>query len=121
MKNEFYSLLRFPDVLKFAGIVKNDDVVFTFEGSPNTSVTVKPLNKEEFDKTKFLSDDPKYINNIPLSKQNSDKNYWFKYIEKSSTIYVKYNSCSNMKNYSFSSFTKDVFKTLDSKKLKRWL
>ncbi|OAA92873.1 S41 family peptidase [Clostridium coskatii] len=118
LKNQFCSLLRFPGVLKFAGIAKNDDTVFTFEGSPNTSVTVKSLNKEEFDKTKFLSDDSKYINNIPLSKKNSDKNYWFKYIEKSSTIYVKYNSCSNMKNYSFSSFTKDVFKTLDSKKAK---
>lgn len=119
LKNEFCNLLRFPEVLKFAGITKNNNAVFTFEGSPSTSVTIKPLKESEFDKTKFLSDDPKYISSIPLSKQKSDKNYWFKYIENSGVLYVKYNSCSNMKNYSFSSFTKDVFKDLDSKKAQK--
>lgn len=112
-ENEFPSFLKYVESLKAAGIAKSDDAVFTFEGVNQNSITVKPLDKDSYQKTKFLSNEPEYLSKFPLPKQRTD-NYWFKYIEDKNTVYVKYNACSNTKNYSFSSFTKDVFKAVDN-------
>lgn len=118
MKIQFCSLMKLPEVLKISGITKGDEAVFTFAASPEINVTVKPLEITDLKKTKFLTDEPEYIDKFPISKQKPDSNYWFEYIEESNAVYVKYNLCSNMRDYSFSNFTDDVFKTLDNKKAK---
>jgi hypothetical protein len=117
-KSKFSNLLVSVEALKIAGITKNDDSIFTFEGTTKKNVTIKPLESVKFKDMKILSEEPEYISKYPVTKQNSNKNYWFDYIEKSNAIYVKYNSCSNMPNYSFSDFTKDVFENIDSNKVK---
>lgn len=117
-KTRFSTLLRCSEILKMTGITKNDEATFTFEDLDKKDITVKPLKRSKYEELDFLSDISQYANNFPLSKQNSYKNYWFQYLEKENAIYVKYNSCVNMKGYSFSSFTKDVFKTIDSKNVK---
>ncbi|NMM62505.1 peptidase S41 [Clostridium sp. P21] len=117
IKNQFCTLLRSVEMLKIAGITKEDNIVLNFEGYPN-SVNVQPIKKSDYKNVKFLSDNTEYNKKFPISKQKQDKNYWFDYIQNSNLLYVKYNSCSNMPNYSFSQFTRDVFNTIDSKKVK---
>lgn len=117
-KDKFPNLLKFVQVLKIAGVTKSNEAVFSFEGSSKNAVSVKPLGNVNYQKATFLSNDTKAINNFPLTKQNASKNYWFNYMEKNNVLYVKYNACSNMPDYSFSKFTKDVFEIIDSKKVK---
>jgi hypothetical protein len=113
-KNQFCSLLTSLNVLKIAGIATDEAVSFSFEGR---DVTVKPLNIKTDDNVRFLSEDMDFRELYPLPRQK-DEIYWYQYDEKTGIVYVKYNSCSNMKDYPFSEFTKDVFKTVDSKKAK---
>ena len=117
-KDKFPNLLKFVQVLKIAGVTKGDEAVFSFEGSTKNDVSVKPLDKFNSQKIIPLSDDTNFISKFPLTKQNASKSYWFNYMEKSNVLYVKYNACSNMPDYSFSKFTKDVFDIIDSKKVK---
>lgn len=116
-KNTFPNLLIFAEALKIAGIADRDEVVFTFEGTTKNDIKVKPLELENYQETKFLSKDTEYMDQFPLSKHNSDKYYWFYHFEEDNIIYVKYNACSNMPDYSFSDFTKDVFKYIDTNKI----
>ena len=44
-----------------------------------------------------------------LSQKNWDKNYWFQRLD-GDVLYVKYNLCSIMKDYSVAAFMEDVFK-----------
>ncbi|NFO13621.1 peptidase S41 [Clostridium botulinum] len=114
-KNQFSVLLKCVEVLKLSGIVKEDNATFTFEGLSNADVMIKPVTMEEYMNIRTLSSDEEFKNRFPISKQNSNDNYWFKYIEEENTVYVKYNSCMEMKEYSFSDFTKDVFNVIDTK------
>ncbi|OSA90815.1 UNVERIFIED_ORG: peptidase S41 [Clostridium botulinum] len=114
-KNQFSVLLKCAEVLKLSGIVKEDNATFTFEGLSNANVMIKPVTMEEYMNIRTLSSDEEFKNRFPISKQNSNDNYWFKYIEEENTVYVKYNSCMEMKEYSFSDFTKDVFNVIDTK------
>lgn len=118
-KNQFSSLVRFVEPLKFVGVVKGDDAVFTFEGESNNNVTVKPIQTVDYENIKFLSEHPALGCKFPLTKQNGKDNYWLDYIENYDLLYVKYNSCMEMKDYSFSKFTKDVFEIIDSKNIKK--
>ncbi|SDP60639.1 S41 family peptidase [Clostridium gasigenes] len=118
-KNQFSNLLRYVEPLKFIGVVKDTEAVFTFEGESNNNVTVKPVETVDYKNVKFLSDDSDLVSNLPLTKQNGKANYWFDYIENDNLLYVKYNSCTEMKDYSFLKFTKDVFEIVDSKNIKK--
>ncbi len=110
-KNQFCSLLTSLNVLKMAGVAAEEAVSFSFEGQ---DVIVKPLNINNVDNVRFLSDDSEFRALYPLPKKKDDI-YWYQYDDKSGIVYVRYNSCSNMKDYSFSKFTRDVFDTVDSK------
>ncbi len=50
---------------------------------------------------------------LPLYRRNAGKFYWYEYLPESNTLYVKYNSCQEMKEQSFSEFTRQVFERLD--------
>jgi hypothetical protein len=113
-KNQFCSLLTSLNVLEMSGVATEEAVSFSFEGR---DVTVKPVNINDVDNVRFLSDDMEFRALYPLPKQKDDI-YWYQYDEKTGIVYAKYNSCSNMKDYPFSEFTKDVFNTVDSKKAK---
>jgi uncharacterized protein YxeA len=116
LKNQFCNLIRSNEVLKISGITEGNNVVMNFSGDQNNNVKVEPLKESDYENIKFLSNDSKYVSKIPFTKQKMDKNYWFKYIEDSKIAYVKYNSCQNIKGYSFSKFTGDTFKIIDNKK-----
>lgn len=115
LKNEFCDSLKYVQTLEIAGISKNEEAIFTFDGAAKKDITVKPLKNDEYMKVKALTDVPEYLARFPVVKKNMDKNYWFDYSEKTNSVYVKYNSCSNTPGYSFDKFTKDVFNVIDGK------
>jgi hypothetical protein len=49
----------------------------------------------------------------PLYLRDSDKNYWFEYLEKERVMYVKYNSVQSMKGNSISRFCDKMFSFVD--------
>lgn len=108
-KDKFSRALRNFDLLTFSGLIDSEEITYTFTDG---EITVKALSYEEINNTQFISQ-CNLINDFPTSKQNAYDMYWFKYIEDENVVYVKYNSCSNMKEYSFKDFTKDVFEVID--------
>lgn len=115
-KNGFCNSLKYVETLKMAGITKNNEALFTFEGDTRNEVIVEPLNRDDYYNVEALTDMPEYISKFPITKHSMDKNYWFIYNEDTNTVYVKYNSCSNTTGYSFANFTKDVFNAVDNNK-----
>ncbi|MDY4252813.1 MULTISPECIES: peptidase S41 [unclassified Clostridium] len=106
-KNQFSNSLTNLNLLSFSGIADNDEVTYTFTDG---DITVKALSYKNNKNMKFISENN---DKVPLSKQNNNDKYWFKYLEDENIVYVKYNSCSNMEGYSFKEFTNDVFQVVD--------
>jgi hypothetical protein len=50
----------------------------------------------------------------PLTMRDRQKAYWFTALAESKTVYVKYNSCREMKDRPFAVFIKDVFAAAES-------
>ncbi len=113
-KSQFCSMLDSFDVLKISGVTESDEVMFSFE---SRDIFVRPVNMKNTSDIKMLSDNKEFRALYPLPQQKDDI-YWYQYDEKTGIVYVKYNSCSNMKDYPFNEFTRDVFNTVDSKKAK---
>lgn len=108
-RSEFSRALRDFDLLTFSGLIDSEEITYTFTSS---EITVKPLSYEDINNTQFISQS-NLINDFPISNQNAYDMYWFKYMEVENIVYVKYNSCRNMKGYPFKDFTKDVFEVID--------
>ncbi|WP_461205811.1 hypothetical protein [Clostridium sp. DL1XJH146] len=49
-----------------------------------------------------------------LYLKNSEKNYWYEFLEEDKLLYFQYNSCYNMKEKSFSDFNKELFDFIDN-------
>ncbi|WP_458785318.1 S41 family peptidase [Vallitalea sediminicola] len=49
-----------------------------------------------------------------LYLKNTDKNYWYEFMEDKRILYFNYNSCFNMKEKSFEDFNKELFDFIDS-------
>lgn len=89
--NEFCNPLISADILKMAGITKNNKAIFTFESNgTKIDVIISSIYISQYEKSKFLSQIPKYARKYPISKQKMDKNYWFRYIEQKNIMYFKY-------------------------------
>lgn len=50
---------------------------------------------------------------LPLYRRSANRFYWQEYLPDTSILYVKYNSCREMKEQSFSDFTREVFDRVD--------
>lgn len=49
-----------------------------------------------------------------LYLKNTDKNYWYEFMEDKRILYFNYNSCFNMEEKSFQDFNKELFDFIDS-------
>lgn len=108
-RNEFSRALKNFDILTFSGLIDSEEITYTFT---NSEITVKPLSYEDINSTQFISQS-NLINYFPISNHNAYDLYWFNYMQEENIVYVKYNLCRNMKEYSFKDFTKDVFEVVD--------
>jgi hypothetical protein len=76
-----------------------DSIVLTFEDENQkiNTLEVKSLPLRECrEKLSIIGDDFEINNKLPLYRRNSDKYYWFQYINTYKTVYFKYNACRDM-------------------------
>jgi hypothetical protein len=62
----------------------------------------------------------RYKSGLPLYRKNTDKPYWFEYLEESKTVYFKFNLVQSVPEYErFKSFRQRLFQFIDSHQVER--
>lgn len=112
-ENEFYfksiflPFVTIPNYLKGLKINNNSDRVdLKFD---HKNILLKSVPKKQ-----FLP-----IHNSNLLRFSKNDNYWFNYLKDKNLLYINYSKCSEIKDYPFSEFTEDVFKTIESENVKK--
>ena len=115
-KNGLSNLLRVSEVLYLAGIAySTSQIRYTFG---DNDLTVSRVKWEVGDaKLENVEKFPPPEQRL-LSQRNSDKYYWFERLD-NDVLYIKYNSCRDMKDYPVSAFITDIFKEIDKKDVKK--
>ncbi|QUH21225.1 S41 family peptidase [Alkaliphilus sp. B6464] len=107
-----------PEILYGLGIIKDkSQVKFTFKTLDGELIDKTIVSRKTSDSFKFiLSNDN---NEVPLYLRNSDKYYWYEYLNQENLMYVKYNQCAEMAQQSFRNFTKEVISVIDENKVEK--
>jgi hypothetical protein len=101
----------FPEILAGLGVVgAPDTVMFEFDSGLAMPVAAVPLN-EKIKRATVLDS---LGCDMPPHLRNPDRYYWFTYLEDCSVLYIKYDSCTEMKAKPFEVFTKEVLDAIDS-------
>ncbi|WP_315122170.1 S41 family peptidase [uncultured Clostridium sp.] len=80
------------------------------KGSKKT-LEISPLAiKEVREKLKLTYNDE---SNLPLWEKNSDKYYWFEYLNDFKVLYFKYNACRNMNDINLNNFCEQLIKFIE--------
>lgn len=92
--------------------------VFSFEDDAGrkTDVAMTPLPLRS---APVWAVDTRDASAWPLSMRDKQKAYWFAALPESKAVYLKYNSCREMKDRPFAAFTKDVFAAVESARAQR--
>ncbi len=94
------------------------DITVADTDGHETRVSVKPIPLAAFHDTRHGSvwvdmsngaSDP-----LPLWRQNSDKNYWFDFLEDSGILYVGFHSVRDQEDESLSDFSRRLFEFIDA-------
>lgn len=89
------------ETAEFAFIDKNgDEKIIQVVATEFKNSALKNLNTEASQSMLYLKD--------------TDKNYWYEFIEDKRVLYFNYNSCFNMEEKPFIDFTKELFDFIDS-------
>ncbi len=106
-----------PELLNGLKITNSETAKYIFidKNGKEHSVEVSPsiFNKMELQNSNI--DKPERM----LYLKNSDKNYWYEFLEEEKLLYFQYNSCVNMKDKSFSDFNKELFDFIDKNSIKK--
>lgn len=91
-----------------------EKAVFTFEDDQGrtTDVTMIPLQVSAG--LPPMAVEMRDASVWPLYQRDRQKAYWFAALPESRAVYVKYNSCREMKDRPFAAFVKDVFAAVES-------
>jgi hypothetical protein len=104
-------------LLSLAGVVKEDKVELTLEGTQGQFAQVFPFVPGQTRLTRLWE-----ANNIPPLLANSHPEeafYWRQYLPDSDTLYVQYRQCANDPKLKFAEFATQTFAEIDMRKLKR--
>lgn len=122
IKKTLPSFFSRPDILHGKGIIDDiENVNFTFQNSEGKefNLNVKPLDVEN-SKIDFIITD--YDKTYPLYMQNSNSNYWYKYIEDKNILYFKYNQCVyDEGSGDIDELIKEMLKYIDNKKVDKFV
>lgn len=121
LKQRIPDYLTSPDLLYGLNIIDNkDEINITFEDKDEKQfdINIKAVKSKNINKNQWLGYSDK---NIPLYMQNNEENYWFKYLEDSKTIYLKYNLCFTMENKSVEDLCKEVFDVVDNNSIDKFI
>lgn len=107
----FYFMI--PSVLHGLGIVDDTgDTAFTFETREGEQVELDLAPVDFADVKDDIVGQETEESVLPLYRQNSDQNYWYKYLADDQTLYFKYNQCSEMEDTPFADFTQGLLDTM---------
>jgi hypothetical protein len=92
--------------------------VFTFEDERGrrTDVAMTPLSMGA---APVWAVDTRDLSAWPLYMRERQKAYWFASLPESRTVYLKYNSCREMKDRPFAAFLKDAFAAVEATQAER--
>lgn len=91
------------------------DIDFIDTQGEEQKVKIKPLPlKEAIERLEFNENQQEESSNLPLYRKNSDKNYWFQFLDDSKTVYFKYNLCRDMEDKSLFDFSKELKEFIDN-------
>lgn len=101
-----------PEILKEAGIIENMEyVVLTFELANGQRL---PLPLSPFPFTQALTGIASSVRkDLPLYRQNTAVNYWYKWLAESGTMWLAYNRCADLANNPMTSFAAEMFRVAD--------
>lgn len=101
-----------PEVLKETGIIENiERVVLTFEMEDGQRV---PLSLAPVLWTQSLTGIASTVRkDLPLYRQNTNVNYWYRWLEDSRTIWLQYNRCTDLANNPMTNFAAEMFRVAD--------
>jgi hypothetical protein len=111
LKKRFPQFLLIPEVLAALDIVESPDTVrLTIESAGD--VTITPIPYETRPEWISVSDTLRCT--PPLYLKYPDSYYWFTALGGSTVVYVNYNTCAEMSDRPFASFTEDIFDFVDT-------
>lgn len=116
IKKHLPTFLSRPDILKGVSITDSlDKVDFELEDSNGNehNIEIEAVNDDNDLNWIVEKNDSSY----PLYRQNSDLNYWYKYLEEAKAVYFKYNSCIEDEDIgTIKDMTDEIFNLIDSGK-----
>lgn len=123
IKKTMPNLLMRPEILHGVNIIDNiDDVNFTFENLQGNEfdMQIKTIDSEKDDNVEFVNSD--YDETYPLYMQQSNLNYWYKYLDDKKTLYFKYNESSfDKESGSIDNITEEMIKLIDDGKVDKFI
>ncbi|MBI9012636.1 MAG: peptidase S41 [Clostridiales bacterium] len=102
---KFATYLKVPEYLKGLKIIDSEMIKFEFSDGSQDSiyVQVEPSGYSDYKK-----------NNVEmLYLKNSDKNYWYEFLEEEHVLYFNYNSCYDMEGKPYLEFNNELFDFID--------
>lgn len=122
-ENEAYLKSQLPkyfpaiELLYDLGLVNDiDSLELTYEDENKNIRTLEikslPL-RESKEKLSLIKNDLLHSSNLPIYKRNSDKYYWFLYIDTSNIVYFKYNACRDMLPTDAVTFCKELMQFIE--------
>ncbi len=111
-KHKFARYLVFPEFLNGLNITDSETAKFILidKNGNKKSVEVKATPFKNSDLVNRNIDKSERM----LYLKNSDKNYWYEFLEDDKLLYFQYNVCYNMKGKSFLDFNKELFEFIDN-------
>ena len=99
-------LLLCPEILEALNIISNKQK-FVIHTQNRIDIEINTTNiDDQFNN--FFSN-----KSLPLYLSNGKSNYWFEADKINKLVYLQYNKCREMEEYSFNSFTNDVMKKIN--------
>ncbi len=115
LKYAIPQILASAEALHGLGVISDaGKAVFTFEDDSGrrTDATMTPLLMGAG--LPSLAVDMRDASAEPLYVRDRSKPYWFAALPESKAVYIKYNSCREMKDRPFAAFIKDAFAAVES-------
>ncbi len=118
-KRKFAQKLVITEFLNGLNITNSQTAKFNFidKNGNEKSVEVESSIINEMDLQNRNKDKPERM----LYLKNSDKNYWYEFLEEEKLLYFQYNVCYNMKGKSFSDFNNELFDFIDNNSINKFV
>ncbi|WP_010233007.1 S41 family peptidase [Clostridium arbusti] len=121
-ENEEYFKAQFPKYLPAVELLYGLEVIDDFSSlkvtiediyGTSTTLEIESMLAGEISKIEKKTIGDKDEKLLPLYRQNTDKYYWFKFLEDSKVVYFKYNRCKDM-DIKICDFCKELIDTIEN-------